>query len=81
MVFVDDVFSSLVEKTMFTCVHLAVANCISTTYTFDLWMSKGAHDVFVIVVNFISSKWEAKHITIKLFEVSNSSDVTMAPRL
>jgi hypothetical protein len=69
-VFVDDVFFGLVEKTMSTCVHLALAYCISSTCTFDLWMSKGVHDVFVVVVIFLSNKWEAKHITIKLFEVS-----------
>jgi len=80
-VFVDDVFSKLAEKTMLTYVHRTFANCISATCTFDLWMSKGAHDVFVVVVNFMSNKWEAKHITIKLFEVSNFSDIAIVPRL
>jgi hypothetical protein len=79
-VFVDDVFSRLVEKTTFTYVHPTLANYISTTCTFDLWMSKGAHDMFD-VVNFLSSKWEAKHITIKLFEMFNINGITMAPRL
>jgi hypothetical protein len=31
-------------------------------------MSIGADDVFVIVDNFMSYKWEAKHVTIKLFK-------------
>jgi hypothetical protein len=44
-------------------------------------MSKGARDVFVVVVNFISSDWEARHVTIDLFEVSNTSGVAMAPKL
>ncbi len=66
---------------MLTYVHPALANCISPTCTFDLWMSKGVHDVFVVVVNFLSSKWEAKHITITLFEMSNTSGVAMAPRI
>ncbi len=66
---------------MLTYVHLAFANYISTTCTFDLWMSKGAHDVFVLVINFMSSKWEVKYVTIKLIEVSNTSGVAMAPRL
>jgi hypothetical protein len=79
--FVDDVLSRLVEKTMFTYVHPTLINCISATCTFDLWMSKGAHDVFVIVVNFLSNKWEAKHIIIELFEVFETSGVAMAPRL
>jgi hypothetical protein len=78
--FVDDVLSRLVEKTMLTYMHLALADYISTTCTFDLWMSKGVHDVFVVVVNFLSNKWEAKHITIRLFDVSNTSGATMAPR-
>ncbi len=66
---------------MLTYVHLALANYISTTCTFDLWMSKGAHDVFVIVINFMSSKWELKYVTIKLIEMSNTSGAAMAPRL
>ncbi len=80
-VFVDDVFSGLVKKTMLTYVHPTLTDCISTTCTFDLWMSKGAHDVFTIVVNFVLNKWEAKHFTIGLFEMSDTSGATMAPRL
>jgi hypothetical protein len=33
-------------------VWLKLTNFISTTI-FDLWMSKGAHDVFTFVVNFL----------------------------
>ncbi len=66
---------------MFTYVHLALLDCILTTCTFDLWMLKGAHDVFIVVVNFLSNKWEATHIPIRLFEVSNTSGATMVPRL
>ncbi len=79
-IFVDDVLSGLVEKTIFTYVHPTLVNCILAIYTFDLWMSKGVHDVFVIVVNFLSSKWEAKHVIIKLFEVFNINGVNMVPR-
>jgi hypothetical protein len=66
---------------MLIYVHPTLADYISATCTFDLWMSKGVHDVFVIVVNFLSNKWEAKHVIIELFEVSNTSGVAMAPRL
>jgi hypothetical protein len=79
--FVDDVFSTLAEKTMLTYVHLTLVNCISATCTFDLWMSKGAHDVFAIVVNFLSNNFLAKHIITELFEVFDTSDVAMVPRL
>jgi hypothetical protein len=36
--------------------------------SFDLWMSKGAHDVFVLVINFLGSNWKPKHVTVGLFE-------------
>jgi len=73
--FVDDVLFGLVEKTMFTYVHPTLVDCISATCTFDLWMSKGAHDVFAIVVNFLSNKWEAKHVITELFEKFDTSGV------
>jgi RNase H-fold protein (predicted Holliday junction resolvase) len=37
------------------------------------------HDFFVVVNLF--SKWEAKHVIIGLFEMFNTSDATMAPKL
>jgi hypothetical protein len=44
-------------------------------------MSKGTWDVFVVKVNFISSDWEVKHVTIGLFEVDDKSGVPMVPKL
>jgi len=44
-------------------------------------MVKGMHNVFVVVVNFISSEWEAKHVIIGLFEVMDISGATMVPKL
>jgi hypothetical protein len=40
---------------MTTYVKGALAACISTTYIFDLWMSKGTRDAFAIGVNLISN--------------------------
>ncbi len=31
-------------------------------------MSKGAYDVFILVINFLGSDWQPKHVTIGLFE-------------
>jgi hypothetical protein len=28
-----------------------LTNCMSTTISFDLWMSEGTHDIFVLVIN------------------------------
>jgi hypothetical protein len=35
----------------------------------------------LLLLTFLSSKWEVKHITIELFEVFDTSGVAMAPRL
>jgi hypothetical protein len=78
--FVGKVLPSLFEKTMITYVQPTLANYLLVICTFDLWMSKGACDVFD-VVNFISNDWEVKHVTIELFEVLNTSGITMAPKL
>jgi hypothetical protein len=40
-------------------------------------MSKGAHDVFVIIVDFMSTAWEPKHITIGLFEAIVTNGATI----
>ncbi len=40
-------------------------------------MVKGMHNVFVVVVDFISSEWEAKHVIIGFFEVMDISGATM----
>ncbi len=31
-------------------------------------MSKGAYNLFVLVINFLGSDWQPKHVTIGLFE-------------
>jgi hypothetical protein len=36
--------------------------------SFNLWMSKGAHDIFVFVIIFLGFDWQPKHVTIGLFE-------------
>jgi hypothetical protein len=35
---------------------------------FDLWMSKGAHDVFVLVINFLGLDWKPYYVLLGLFE-------------
>ncbi len=74
----DEVLPRLVEKAM--VIYMLFDTC-TTTCTFDLSMSKGAHDIFVVVVNFLFSKCEAKHVIPRLFEVSDISGEAMVPRL
>jgi hypothetical protein len=44
-------------------------------------LSKGAHDVFAMVVNFLYTNWELKHITIGLFKAHDTSGGTMIIKL
>jgi hypothetical protein len=57
-----------VEKTKQVDVWPKLKNCIFATTRFDLWMSKGAHDIFAFVINFLGSNWQPKQITTDLFE-------------
>ncbi len=34
-----------------------LANCISINTSFNLWMSKGAHDIFALVINLLGFDW------------------------
>jgi len=44
---------------------------------FDLWMSRVGYDTFVMVVSFINSFWEPIHMTVRVFEVQNTTNGTM----
>ncbi len=60
---------------------LALAECHSTTTSFDLWMSIGGHDIFVLVIKFLGVDWQPKHITLGLFELIDISGQTLANNL
>jgi hypothetical protein len=71
----------LVKKTKQACVLLILAKCVFVTRSFDLWMSKGAHDVFALVLNFLEKDWMPKHITISLFQTFKKSKQTLTRSL
>ncbi len=52
--------------------------CNFAIVSFDLWMSKGSHDVFAFVIKFLKGDWWPKHVTLGLFEVANISRKTLA---
>jgi len=62
-------------------VLLALAECHSTTTSFDLWMSIGGHDIFALVIKFLGADWQPKHITLGLFELIDISGQTLANTL
>jgi hypothetical protein len=52
-IFSQDILFTLVHKTKEDYVILELSQCVSTTTNFDLWMSKGAYDIFALVINFL----------------------------
>jgi hypothetical protein len=59
--------SFLVAKTMDKYVLLALDFCVTTTTSFDLWMSRLRDGTFDIVINFINSQWVPCHVIVRLF--------------
>jgi hypothetical protein len=51
----------LVEKTKETYVLPLLIRCYCVTANFDLWMSKGAHDVFTMII-FLGFEWKLMHM-------------------
>jgi hypothetical protein len=49
--------------------------------SFDMWMSKGAYDIFALVIKFLGAIWQLKHIAIGLFEASNTFGHALAKDL
>ncbi len=45
-----------------------LGDCISISL--DLWMSKGAHNTFALVINFLGFDRQPKHVIIGLFEAT-----------
>ncbi len=43
------------------------------TISFDLWMSKEAHDIFALIMNFSGSNSQPKQGTIGLFEATETT--------
>jgi hypothetical protein len=57
---------------------LVFVECVFMITSFDLWMSKRAHDVFAFVTNFLGNYWMPKHITSGLFEIFKTLGHTLA---
>ncbi len=43
------------EKIKQLYVLLALINCYSITTSFDLWLSKGAYDIFALIIKFVGA--------------------------
>jgi hypothetical protein len=64
---VQHAIPKLVAKTMENFMMPTLKSCITTTASFDLWMSKYGHDTFALIINFINSHWVFCHVRVGLF--------------
>jgi hypothetical protein len=47
----------------------------------DLWICKGIHDLFPLVINFWKVEYQPKHIVIGLFEATRTASQALARNL
>ncbi len=80
-IFSQDIFLTLVQKTKKNYVLLEFSQCVSTITNFDLWMSKGAYDIFALVINFLDGNWKPREVTIGLFKATKTTNQTLAKNL
>ncbi len=79
--FSQETLRRLVEKTKQLYVLFASTECHFATTSFDLWISKGAYDVFALVIYFLGKDWQPKHVTIGLFEMIEITHQALAKSL
>ncbi len=69
------------EKTKQVYVLSKIIDYISTITRFDLWMFKGSHDIFALVINLLGFDWQPKLVTIGLFETTKIMGQTLVNNL
>jgi hypothetical protein len=79
--FSEETLPRLVEKTKQSYVLFALTKCHFATTSFDFWISKGAYDVFALVIIFLGKDWQPKHVTIGLFEMIETTCQALAKSL
>ena len=77
----EDVLPTMLERTLNQVVRPYIDACCTITATFDLWMSKGAQDTFCLVINFLTTDWEPKHIIVGFFEAHDTTGAGLAIQL
>jgi hypothetical protein len=68
-----DVLPKLVENFKETYVLPLLNDYCCAIASFDLWMSKGAHDVFALVIIFLGFDWKPKQVTFGFFEINETA--------
>ncbi len=75
------IFPKLMGKKKQLYVSPTLKKCSCTTLSFDVCMSKGAHDTFVHVINFLEIEQQPKKFTLDFLEVANIFGKTLAKSL
>jgi hypothetical protein len=47
----------------------SLVSCNTCIVSFDLWISKGGVDMFVLIMHLLNDKWEPCHVTIGFFKI------------
>ncbi len=68
----------MVTKSMDIHVFPKLANITIVSISFDLWMSRGCIDTFILVINYFSKNWQHVHVIVDLFEVNETTSSCMA---
>ncbi len=74
---IEKVLPCMMKHTLEKFVLPYVNGVVSVTTTFDLWMNKGALEIFALVINFLTLDLESKHVTIGLFEENNTIGINL----
>lgn len=72
---------SFVEKTKQKYFLFLLDNYIVIITSIDFWMSKGARDIFALVVNLLGVDSQPKHVHIGLFEANETIGQALAKNL
>jgi len=67
-----------VEKCKRLYVLPTMSRCNYATVKVDLWICKGTHDLFPLVINFWKVDYQPKHIVIGLFEATRTTGQALA---
>ncbi len=56
----QEIMFRLVEKTTQIICHTIFVECHFAIASFDMWMSKGVHGIFALLVYFLKVDWQPK---------------------
>jgi len=86
--FVSIIFT-IYGKNVFCYGHQVYGNAFFPKFTnativytsFDLWMSRGGVDTFILVINYLIEVWEPMYVTIGLLKVNKTTNLGMVQQL